>query len=93
VRYLTLNEVLELHGQIISQSGGTPGILNLNALESALAQPRMTFGGTDLYPAIPDKASALGFSLIKNHPFVDGNQLEGGLCLWRPSLSDTNICA
>ena len=77
MRYLTLNEVLELHGQIISQSGGMPGILNLNALESALAQPRMTFGGTDLYPAIPDKASALGFSLIKNHPFVDGNKRTG----------------
>lgn len=41
MRYLTLNEVLELHSQIISQSRGTPGILNLNALESALAQPRM----------------------------------------------------
>ncbi len=77
MRYLTPTEVLELHGQIISQSGGTPGILNLNALESALAQPRMTFGGTDLYPAIPDKASALGFSLIKNHPFVDGNKRTG----------------
>ncbi len=77
MRYLTLNEVLELHGQIISQSGGTLGILNLNALESALAQPRMTFGGTDLYPAIPDKASALGFSLIKNHPIVDGNKRTG----------------
>ncbi len=77
MRYLTPTEVLELHGQIISQSGGTPGILNLNALESALAQPRMTFGGTDLYPAIPDKASALGFSLIENHPFVDGNKRTG----------------
>jgi death-on-curing protein len=77
VRYLTLNEVLELHGQIISQTGGTPGLLNLNALESALAQPRMTFGGTDLYPTIAEKASALGFSLIKNHPFVDGNKRTG----------------
>jgi death-on-curing protein len=77
VRYLTLNEVLELHGQIISQSGSTPGILNLNALESALAQPRMTFGGTDLYSTLAEKASALGFSLIKNHPFVDGNKRTG----------------
>ena len=77
MRYLTLNEVLELHGQIISQSGGTPGILNLNALESALAQPRMTFGGTDLYPTIAEKASALGFSLIKSRPFVDGNERSG----------------
>ena len=77
MRYLTLNELVELHGQIISQSGGTPGILNLSALESALAQPRMTFGGTDLYPTIAEKASALGFSLIQNHPFVDGNKRTG----------------
>jgi len=40
VRYLTLNEVLEIHGKIISLSGGTPGILNLNALESAVFQSR-----------------------------------------------------
>jgi death-on-curing protein len=77
VRYLTLNEVLELHSQIISQSGGTPGILNLSALESALAQPRMTFGGGDLYSTIADKAAALGFSLVTNHPFVDGNKRTG----------------
>ena len=81
MRYLTLTEVLELHGQIISQSGGTPGVLNLNALESALAQPRMTFGGTDLYPTITEKAATLGFSLIKNHPFVDGNKRTGHAAL------------
>jgi hypothetical protein len=40
--------------QVVSQSGGTPGILNLSALESALAQPRMTFGGVDLYPTIAE---------------------------------------
>ncbi len=77
MRYLTLNEVLELHSQIISQSDGTPGILNLSAVESALAQPRMTFGGVDLYPAIAEKAAALGFSLVNNHPFVDGNKRTG----------------
>ena len=77
MRYLTLNEVPELHGQIISQSGGTAGVLNLNALESAFAQPRMSFGDTDLYPTIPEKASSLGFPLIKNHPFVDGNKRSG----------------
>jgi death-on-curing protein len=73
VRYLTLSEVLELHRQIIGQSGGAMGILNLGSLESAVAQPRMTFAGSDLYPTIVDKASALGYSLIKNHPFMDGN--------------------
>lgn len=46
-------------------------------LESALAQPLMTFGGEDLYLTIVEKASALGFSLINNHPFIDGNKRIG----------------
>ncbi len=49
----------------------------MGMLESALAQPLMTFGGEELYPTIGDKASALGFSLIKNHPFIDGNKRIG----------------
>ncbi len=77
MRYLTLSEVLELHRQIIDQSGGAMGILNLGGLESALAQPRMTFARSDLYPTIADKASALGYFLIQNHPFVDGKKRTG----------------
>jgi len=77
MRYLTLNEVLELYRRVMEQSGGSVGIHDLGALESALAQPRMTFGGEELYPTIVEKASALGFSIIKNHPFVDGNKRTG----------------
>jgi len=66
VRYLTLSEVLELHHRVIAQSGGALGVLNLGALESALAQPRITFGGQALYSGVIEKASALGFSLIQN---------------------------
>ena len=77
MRYLTLNEVLLLYRRILRQSGGMAGIRNLNGLESALAQPRQTFGGTDLYPTIVEKAAALCFSIIQNHPFVDGNKRLG----------------
>ncbi len=77
MRYLTLNEVLELYRRIMEQSGGTVGIRDLGALESALAQPRMTFGEEELYPTPVEKASALGFSIIQNHPFVDGNKRTG----------------
>lgn len=77
MRYLTLHEVLELHRSIITQSGGSLGVLDFGALESVLAQPRMTFGGEDLYPSAVDKALALGYSLIQNHPFVDGNKRTG----------------
>ena len=77
MRYLNLVEVLDLHRQIIEQSKGAMGIRDLGALESAIAQPRMTFAGEDLYPTIIDKASALGFSIVMNHPFVDGNKRTG----------------
>lgn len=77
MRYLNLVEVLALHRQIIEQSKGAMGIRDLGSLESALAQPRMTFAGEDLYPTIVDKASALGFSIVMNHPFIDGNKRTG----------------
>jgi death-on-curing protein len=77
MRYLTVGEVLEIYSQVMRQSGGGVGIRDLGALESAVAQPRMTFNGEELYPTIVEKASALGFSLIQNHPFVDGNKRAG----------------
>jgi death-on-curing protein len=77
MRYLTVGEILELYSRVMEQSGGSVGILDLGALESSVAQPRMTFNGEELYPSIVEKASALGFSLIQNHPFVDGNKRAG----------------
>ena len=77
MRYLTLAEALELHRLLIEQAGGSHGIRDVGALESALAQPGMTFGGEELYPTIIEKAAAVGFSLIKNHPFIDGNKRIG----------------
>ena len=77
MRYLTLGEVLELHRRIIQQTGGASGVRNLAGLESTVAQPRMTFEGKDLYPTIEDKAGALAFFIIQNHPFIDGNKRCG----------------
>ena len=77
MRYLTLPEVLELHRRLLAQSGGAGGLRDIGALESAVAQPRMTFEATDLYPSLPEKAAALAFSLISNHPFLDGNKRVG----------------
>lgn len=73
-RYLTLAEVLYIHARVVNVSGGSPGVRDLNAAESAVAQPRMTFAGDDLYPDLPSKAAALAHALIGNHPFVDGNK-------------------
>ncbi len=77
IQYLTLGHVLFLHQRLIEQTGGTSGILDQNTLESALAQPRMTFEGKELYPSLAEKAAALCYSLINNHPFVDGNKRIG----------------
>ena len=77
MRLLSVAQVLYLHRKIIAQSGGSHGVRDQGSLDSALAQPRMTFGGQDLYPTLVDKAAALGFSIINNHPFVDGNKRTG----------------
>ena len=74
MRYLTLGEVIALHRLVVEQAGGAAGLRDLGALESAVAQPRATFGGADLYPTLAGKAAALGYSLALNHAFVDGNK-------------------
>ena len=74
MQLLTLFQILELHQNLIAESGGASGIRDFGALESALAQPEMTFGGQDLYPTLAEKAAALAYSLVMNHPFVDGNK-------------------
>jgi death on curing protein len=74
MRYLTVEEVIQLHQAVIARSGGLPGIKNRGLIESAVAQPRMTFEGVDLYQTLAEKASALGFSLASNHGFEDGNK-------------------
>jgi death on curing protein len=77
MRYLIVNEVLETYFRVMAQSGGAVGLRDLGALESAVAQPRVTFGGEELYSTLAEKAAALGYSLIQNHPFIDGNKRIG----------------
>jgi death-on-curing protein len=77
MRSLTIAEILETYQRIMQQSGGLVAIRDFGALESAIAQPYMTFGGNELYPSLAEKAATLGFSLIQNHPFADGNKRTG----------------
>ncbi len=81
IRFITRDELIVLHGFILEQSGGSAGIRDLPMLESAVAQPLMTFGGQELYPTIADKAAAICFSLVMNHPFIDGNKRIGHAAL------------
>ena len=75
--YLSVEQVLSLHKALVGQFGGTSGMRERGALESALARPAMTFGGDDLYADLAAKAAALMQSLVLNHPFVDGNKRIG----------------
>jgi death on curing protein len=75
--YLSRGQILDLHGIQIARFGGSPGLRDKGALESAIARPHMTFGGEDLYTDVPAKAAALMHSLVMNHPFVDGNKRVG----------------
>ncbi len=77
MRYLALHEILTLHEHLISETGGAAGVRDFGALESAIGQPLATFDGEDLYPDEIAKAATLGFGLIANHPFVDGNKRVG----------------
>jgi len=77
MRYVTLGEVVELHRRLLQATGGAPGIRDFGALESAVAQPRATFGGGELYPTLADKAAALCLALVQSHPFIDGNKRVG----------------
>jgi death-on-curing protein len=76
-RYLTLSDIFALYDAVMARSGGFVGLANRAALEAALAQPQATFDQQDLYPSLTAKAAALGFTLIRNHPFVDGNKRIG----------------
>lgn len=77
MRYITLDEALVTHRMILDESGGAAGLRDLPSLQSALLQPLMTFGGQELYPELAEKAAALCFSIVINHPFVDGNKRVG----------------
>jgi death-on-curing protein len=77
IQLVTLDQVLILHQRVIEESGGATGTRDQGILESALAQPLMSYAGQELYPTLIEKVAALGFSLINNHPFVDGNKRIG----------------
>ena len=70
-------QVLLIHDQLISETGGSSGLRDEAMLDSALNAPFQTFGGEDVYPSLQQKAARLCFSLVKNHPFVDGNKRIG----------------
>jgi death-on-curing protein len=70
-------EVLQIHQVLIAQFGGSAGIRDEGLLDSALKRPFSGFGETEFYPSPHEKAAAILESIVKNHPFVDGNKRTG----------------
>ena len=70
-------KVLLLHQLLIAETGGSPELRDINLLDSTLEGVYQTFDGQDLYPTKEEKGARLGYALISNHAFVDGNKRIG----------------
>lgn len=74
---ISKEQVLKIHSSLIKETGGIDGMRDENLLDSALNSPFQTFDSKELYPEFSGKAAQLSFSIIKNHPFLDGNKRIG----------------
>ena len=74
MKVFTVRQVLILHERMIQKYGGSSGVRDMGMLESAIGRPFATFGGEDLYSDVFMKAGAFIQSIVKNHPFIDGNK-------------------
>ncbi len=81
MKRLTKTQILKMHSLLIQKTGGSDGVKDEGLLDSALNLPFQSFDGEDIYKTIQAKAARLGFSLINNHPFVDGNKRIGILAM------------
>ncbi len=77
MKLLSKRQILMLHSALITSSGGMGGLRDEGLLDSAINTPLQTFDGQELYPSILEKAARLGYGLIHNHPFIDGNKRIG----------------
>lgn len=77
--WLTVEDIIRLHGQIIQSTGGLDGIRDNSILESAVYAPLQTVGGQELFPGQIEKIARLGYGLASNHAFIDGNKRIGAL--------------
>lgn len=80
VEFLTLDEVLAIHGHQVQRYGGALGIRDRVLLESAVAMPEATYDGEFVHGTVLEMAAAYLFHITKNHPFVDGNKRTGLAC-------------
>lgn len=81
MKKLSKEQVIKIHSMLIEQTGGSDGIRDKGLLDSALNAPSQTFDGEYIYRTIKAKAAKLGYFLVKNHPFIDGNKRIGILVM------------
>lgn len=77
MKRLTKEQVLRMHDALICETGGMGGLRDEGLLDSALQAPFQSFGEADVYPSIQQKGARLGYGLIQNHAFADGNKRIG----------------
>lgn len=78
---LSKEQVLSIYGMLIQKTGGSPGVINESLIDSALNNIWQTFDGFELYPTLAEKGARLGYSLVRNHSFADGNKRIGILAM------------
>lgn len=81
VKRLSKDLIIELHALMALKTGGGSGLRDAGLLESAACSVFQSFGGSELYPSLEEKAARLGFALVGNHAFVDGNKRIGLLSM------------
>ena len=93
MKILSKRQILMLHTALIAQTGGIDGVRDEGLVDSAINAPFQTFAEQDLYPTVLEKAARLGFGLISNHPFLDGNKRIGAhAMLTFMGVNQINLC-
>jgi len=82
IRFLPESIVIAIHDDQIRLYGGSYGVRDASALDSALHMPQTQFGGEFLHPTILHMTAAYGFHLSQNHPFLDGNKRTAGMAMF-----------
>ena len=77
IKYLSIEQILAIHEELIKSYGGSHGVRDRGLLESAVFRPQTTVFGEEAYPTVFEKCAVLGYSLIQNHSFLDGNKRTG----------------
>lgn len=78
---LTKDQIISIYEMLIQKTGGSSGVMNESLMASAIDNIWQIFDGVELYPTLEEKGARLGYSLVRNHSFADGNKRIGILAM------------